>query len=361
MKPLGRRATALVAVAALVAGLAACAPAEPEAQPEPTVTPTPTPTSTGSALGTPTPRVPAGCGDLFDSAVLSGRVMSEAERASALTPFSGASVQAGVLGCEFEGEVAGAAATVYLSVTVDTPPDSIWWYAGWGFDEEDFFTAVAGEASHLGCQARPDGAVCQAELVSAGYGASLDIRFDEPDVDVTQAVIEYLNDLDAVFASLPEARPAWQPPAGVLTWSDDCEGVVREQQDVVRSAVPFPLGDAVSNLGPDGTWAYYEIFRVTRSTECGWTSNGSGIGGGVDLSIVPGGAWMHEAGVPLGGEPYSLPGARAAAVEIQDGQYQLSAYIDGSYVSVRVSAPFDSGIDLEPIARDIVAALVAAF
>jgi len=354
-----RRAVAVAASALLVAGLAACAPAEPEAQPEPTVTPSATPTPVG-----PTPpgsRVPTTCEEIFASAVFNGRAVSEAELAAARTPYSGLWVQAGNLDCQFEGEVGGEAARVTVTVEVGTPADSIWWYAGWGIDEEAFFPSIAGEASHLGCQAGAEGEWCKAELVAGGYGASLDFWFDEPDVDIAQDAIAYLNELEALLTSLPAAKPAWQPPPGVLTWSDDCEGIVRTQQDVVRDVVPFALSDAMSNLGPDGSWGYYEAYRVTRSTECGWFNVGEGLGGTVDIVILPGGAWMHDAGVPLGGEPYDLPGALAAAVEISDDQYALSAYIDGSYVSVRVTPPFESGIDPAPIARDIVLALVAQF
>jgi hypothetical protein len=97
---------------------------------------------------------------------------------------------------------------------------------------------------------------------------------------------------------------------------------------------------------------------ATGATACDWSDVN---GAGVTVEILPGGAWMHEAGIPLEGEPYSLVGALAAA---RDSDYMgdiVNAYIDGSLVTVGVRPPEGSGIDGYAVAEDVIAALVAAF
>lgn len=355
-----RRLAVFISAPVLVLSVAACAPeAEPEVQP--TLTSTPTPTPAVVALGIPVPSVPATCAELFTSSAFDGRVLDDAQLAADRTSTWANWRQAGFLECEFEGGLTGARARAYLTVTVDPPADSIWWYAGWGFEGDQFSRGVAGEASHAGCHpgwGADSGAYCRAELVTSRYGISLDVQFDASGVDAKPTVVAYLNELVERIASWPPPQPAWQVPVGVLAWSGDCEGEVRDRQHVVRDAVPFALDVVTSNLGPDATWGYYAAHEATGYTACGWFGN---VGGSVDVDILPGGAWMHEAGIRLRGEPFALEGALAASVDREYGKYQLAAYIDGSYVSVSVSPPFDSGLDPEPIAVAVIEALVEAF
>jgi len=343
MLPIRTRLLATVVAPLLVVGLAACAQVEPEALP----TPTPAPTETVAAPTLPTSRVPATCDELFTSDLVSG--------GSAVTEADPVSRQAGYLLCTYEGTIGAAAARLSIDIAVDPPSGALTGAIEVYEGLPGVTIGVAGEESYLSCF--DDYSYCAAEFVSGSYAAGLVVNQGAAGDEASLSIQSFLRELAARVASWPSPEPAWQAPVESLRWSGDCEGEVREAQDVVRSAVPFPLQNAESGLGPDATSAYYWSRDATGYTLCEWFGDLSTV----SVQILPGGAWMFEAGVPLAGEPYQLDGALAAAVDTQYGNYQLGAYIDGSFVVVTVSPPFESGIDPDPIAVAVIEALVAAF
>jgi len=125
----------------------------------------------------------------------------------------------------------------------------------------------------------------------------------------------------------------------------------------VRDAVPFALGDASL---PAFTHAEYQSLwpaAATGTSQCVWTD----VGADGPLEFVPGGAWMHEARIPLEGEPYTLDGALSTALDTNEQWRQVSAYIDGSREVVSVRPPPESGIEAELVAVNVIKALVGEF
>ena len=333
-----RRWAALVIAPLLVAGLAACAGVEPEAMPTLTPTPTPTPTETVAVPTSPTSRVPSTCEELFASPVVSGGVAS-----SYGTP---PMQQAGYLGCAYQGMFDGRSAALLIDVSVDPPIDELNRVLGWPDDAES-----------LTCD--DEGWGCYADFVSASYVVDISLEFSEISASngVVAPVFEaFAADVEQQVTSWPAPVTLWQPPADALRWAFDCATLI-PRQDAVRNAVPFPVGDA---LRPGSDVGYISLLAeaATDTTDCYFPGES---GASVAVQILPGGAWRHEAGILLQGEPYSLEGALAAVTVTGYGDSRVSAYIDGSLVSVGVSPPEGSGIDGYAVAEDVIAALVAAF
>lgn len=332
-----RRLAALVIAPLLVVGLVACAGVEPEATQSPTPTPTPTPTETVAAPTMPTSRVPVTCDELFASPLVSGSVASS---------YGSPSVkQAGYLGCVYQGMFDGRGAAILIDVSVDPPIDELNRVLGWPEDTES-----------VTCD--DEGWGCYADFVSASYVVDFSLEFSEISAsnrEVAPLFEAFAADLKQQVASWPAAAPLWQPPADAMRWAFDCPALI-PRQDVVHNAVPFPLGDAF-RPGSDTRYMSLLAQAATSMTSCVFWNDGAGV----TVELLPGGAWMHEAGIPLQGDPYSLEGALAAVSVTDYGDSRVSAYIDGSLVTVGVSPPEGSGIDGYAVAEDVIAALVIAF
>lgn len=333
-----RRSAAWVAALSLVLGLAACAQPEPTATPQPT--PTPSPVETVAEPAVPTTRVPATCDEIFTSAAVAG--------GTAVTGDWPIATQAGNLSCTYDGQLGGYGASLAVTVFVDPPIDVVNQALGW---------TPAPSTGETSARCGDDAfSPCATQFSSGAYVVSIDVWQSTADVEVlTPSFASYVAELEALAASWPAPPPAWQPPDDVVQWSWDC-GEVVERQNVVRDAVPFALGDArlaVIEQAASVIW----VTAATNTTQCIWVE-GSGT---LFVEIVPGGAWMHEAGIPLDGAPYSLDGALAAALDTDEFGVQLSAYIDGSRVIVSVGPPDGSGIDGAAVARDVLTAIVAEF
>ena len=328
-----RRLAALVIAPLLVVGLAACAGAEPEAMPTPSSTPTPTPTETIAAPTSPTSRVPATCDELFSSSLIAGGELNEYG--------SSAVAQAGYLGCFFEGSFGGALARLSVDVSVDPPVEEVQRLLG-----------RAGDPESPGCDAR----YCRILFFSGDYAVEILVSdYPAGAAPLTPLVEAFTAEIEQRVSSWPTPAPLWQPPGDALRWEFDCAELI-PRQDVVRDVVPFPVGDA-RRAGGDLHYMSFWALAATGTTQCVWDD----IGSGVSVEILPGGAWMHEAGIPLPGEPYSFAGALAAARDAENRPSTISAYIDGSLVSVGVSPPEGSGIDGAAVAEAVLAAIVAAF
>jgi hypothetical protein len=336
-----RRLAALVIAPLLVVGLAACAGVEPEAMPTPTPTPTPTPIETVAAPTMPTSRVPATCDELFASSLVSGGVASA---------YAGPSAQqAGYLGCMYEGKLGGTSATLLIDVSVDPPIDELNRVLGRSDVPGSFYCADDAGAG-----------ACDATFVSASYVVDLWVfDFTGSSGSLTPLFEEFMAEVEQRVASwpapAPAPAPAWQAPSDALRWAFDCAELL-PRQDVVRDVIPFAVGDAY-RAGGGLNYMYFWSMVETDMTQCVWDTTGAGV----TLEILPGGAWAYEAGIPLTGEPYVIPGALDAARYTQYGRSHVSAYIDGSLVTVTVFPPEGSGIDGYAVAEDVIAALVAAF
>ena len=327
-----RRLVAFVVAPLLVVGLAACAQVEPEALPMPT----PTPTETVAAPTLPTSRVPATCDELFTSNVVDGGTASPVAD-PVLT-------QAGYLGCIYDGMIGEKSASLFVVISVDPPADTV--------------QNVYGRTGDLSFSDCADGfSVCEALFFSGPYAVGVSVYDSVADrAEIAPSFESFVAEIAERVSSWPPPEPAWQPPVDALSWSFDCEGAVVAQQDVVRDVVPFPFGDAF-RAGSDAGYYNFWALDATGSTQCVWSDNGASM----SVEILPGGAWMYEAGIPLVGEPYPLDGALAAALETQNGSFQLEAYIDGSFVQVRIDPPADSGVDGAVVARAVVTAMVTEF
>lgn len=336
----------------LALALAACAP-------EPAVdTPTPTPAVSepaASPLPTkPGSRVPADCAALFASGAVSGGSATVLLRNDVF--FRGTVDQAGHLACDYEGAIGGLTASLTLLVAVDQPSTAL--------DEEvvsavsfGLPTALAGDVSWSTCVTDDEMPFCRSHMLVGAYSFELILVYgDAPPELYAVAVTPFLADLAERASGWPDAVAAWQPPADALTWSTDCEGAVREQQSVVRDAVPFGLGDAVTGGSGDGALSISRAQEATGLTYCSW----GGAEGSLDLRIVPGAAWMHDAGVVLPGASIELEGALAASLQSGNAKTALlTAFIDG--ILVQVDMFVDNGASPEQVARDVIAALVTAF
>ena len=342
----------LAVVPALVLALAACttesAPAE--------MSPTPVASET-VAVPEPTPlgsRVPADCATLFASGAVSGGTAAAVSRDDVF--FDATLQQAGYLACEYDGAIGSVDATLTLLIAVDQPPTAL--------DDEvasaaanDLPTGVAGAASWSNCGVDDGRPTCRTQLLVGAYAFELIVNYrDASAAALLPAVTSLLTDLAELASTWPNAVTAWQPEAGALTWAHDCEDEVRPQQDVVRIAAPFALDDVVTAGGGDGAWTVYRAQEVTTHTYCAW----HGTEGTIDLRILPGAAWLADTGVVMPGTPTELQGALAAGLATSNANVAtLTALIDGSLVEVSVTR--GSGPSAEQVARDVIAALVAAF
>ncbi|WP_439565161.1 hypothetical protein [Microcella sp.] len=349
-RPALRVALAFVPVLALA--LAACAP-------EPAVEATPPAPAVSEPAASPQPtepgsRVPADCAALFASDAVSGGTATVVTRDDVF--FRGTLDQAGSLACEYDGAVGGLGATLTVFVSVDQPATAL--------DEEvasaaafGLPTALAGEESWSTCVADDEMPFCRSRMLVGAYSFELIVVYGEASpAEYAVAVPSFLVDLAELASGWPDAVAAWQRPADALAWSDDCEGAVRAQQDVVRDAVPFDVGDAVTGGSGDGALSIYRAHDATELVYCSW----GGPQGSFDLRILPGAAWMHEAGVVLPGTPVALDGALAAGLQTATAKTAvLTAFIDGSLVQVDMFV--DSGASPEQVARDVIAALAVAF
>ena len=219
-------------------------------------------------------------------------------------------------------------------------------------DEVQRVLGLSGDPVSPGCDAQ----YCRILFFSGAYAVQILVSdYPAGAAPLTPLVEAFAAEIEQRVSSWPTPAPLWQPPADALRWAFDCAELI-PRQDVVRDAVPFSVGDAY-RAGGDLHYMSFWALAATGTTQCVWDD----IGAGVSVQILPGGAWMHEAGIPLPGEPYSFPGALAAARDPENRPSSISAYIDGSLVSVRVSPPEGSGIDGAAVAEAVLAAVVAAF
>lgn len=343
---------ALAFVPALALTIAACAP---QASPVVSVpAPTASASTTASEPTEPGSRVPSDCAELFASDAVSGGGATTVTRDDVF--FGGTLAQAGYLACEYEGAIGGIDATLTLLVAVGQPvtalDDEVAAAAANGLP-----TGIAGTASLSNCGLDDDRPTCRAQLLVGQFAFELIVNYREAEAAaLLPAVTPLLADLAERASGWPDAVAPWQPAPGALTWSNDCEGPVRAQQEVVRDVVPFALDDVVRADGGDGAWTIYRAQEATDLSYCAWW----GVDGAVDLRILPGAAWMHDAGVVLPGTPTELEGALAAGLATPNANVAtLTAFIDGSLVEVSVTRADGSAPD--QVARDIIAALVEAF
>ncbi|MFM2352847.1 MAG: hypothetical protein RLZZ608_253 [Actinomycetota bacterium] len=353
------RAAALALVPAFLLCLAACVP-EPApvgSTPEPSASETaaaPTSTAPGS-------RVPADCAAIFDTDAVSGGAASAITRESPF--FRGTFDQVGYLACQYNGVLGDLETELEVYVAVDVPPTVLDENVAAAADPiNGFATDIAGDVSFSTCGVaidyETDRPGCRAQMVVGTYALEVIVYHrDAAPSDLEVALQPLLDDLVSHARSWPTAVAAWERPADALAWSSDCAGEIPAQQDVVRGAVPFAVDDAkTEGSGDDGSWSSYLADEILDSTHCSW----SGPDGAFTLRILPGGAWMHEAGVTLPGAPIELDGALAAGLQWWNPESAvLTAYIDGSLVQVNMFV--DDGGSPELVARDVIAALVTAF
>ena len=239
----------------------------------------------------------------------------------------------------------GTSATLIVDVSVDPPIDELNRVLGRSDVPGSFYCADDAGAGD-----------CDATFVSASYVVDLSV-FDSSASSgaLTPLFEEFTAEVEQRVASWPTPAPAWQEPSDPLRWAFDCAELL-PRQDVVRDVIPFSVGDAYRAGGHLHFLSFWSMVE-TGVTQCVWDT----VGAGVSVEILPGGAWASEAGIPLTGEPYVIPGALAAARYTQYGRSHVSAYIDGSLVTITVLPPEGSGIDGYAVAEDVIAALVAAF
>lgn len=325
--------------------------------PEPSASETvaaPAPTAPGS-------RVPAECAAIFDTDAVSGGAASVITRESLF--FRGTFDQVGYLACEYDGMLGDLATELEVYVAVDVPPTVLDQNVASAADPiNGFSTGIAGDVSFSTCGVaidyETDRPGCRAQMVVGAYALEVLVYHrDAAPADLEVALQPLLDDLVSLARSWPPAVAAWERPADALAWSSDCAVEILERQDVVRNAVPFAVEDAkTEGSGDDGSWSSYLADEILDSTHCSWW----GPDGAFTLRILPGGAWMHEAGVILPGAPIALEGALAAGLQSPNPEsVVLTAYIDGSLVQVDMYV--GSGDSPEQVARDVIAALVTAF
>ena len=314
----------------------------------------PAPTAPGS-------RVPAECAAILDTDAVNGGVASVITRESLF--FRGTFDQVGYLACEYSGMLGDLATELEVYVAVDVPPTVLDDRVASAADPiNGYSTDIAGDVSFSTCGVAIDYETerpgCRAQMVVGTYALEVIVYHrDAAPADLEVALQPLLDDLVSLTRAWPPAVAAWERPADALAWSSDCAFEIREQQDVVRNAVPFAVDDSkTEGSGDDGTWSSYLADEILDSTHCSWW----GPDGGFDLRILPGGAWMHEAGVTLPGTPIALEGALAASIQSSSPEsVLLMAYIDGSLVQVDMYVA--DGASTEQVARDVIAALVTAF
>jgi len=364
MTPLGHRAAALVAVVALVAGLAACAPAEPEAQPQPTVTPTPTETVAG-----PTPpgsRVPATCEQLF--AGLAGFTGGPAENVEIEDLTTRASMdQSGFEYCKVAGSIGSTAVEIATVVGVEIDESVI--RRSLGFAEEyGWATGVGGELSYSECLPVQEYSYCLSEVFANGYLLQFSTS---PSGSVTDDFEQSFRALTADLADRALAWPApvaaWVAPDGSLAWATDCDSEVASTDAAIRAAMPFEVAPATFIGSGDGFFGFSEAARRQQVMACTWSMSEEPYGN-VTIQIAPGAAWLLVGGTPLPGTPIDYPGAAAASVvdwpsAAEPTQSWGWVVVDGSIVFVEVNfggRDFDRQASIDAALR-VVDAIVAEF
>ncbi|MGV3734104.1 MAG: hypothetical protein ACO1N6_11975 [Microcella sp.] len=359
-----RRAVALVAAAALVAGLAACAPAEPEAQPEPTVTPTPTETVAG-----PTPpgsRVPATCEQLF--AGLAGFTGGPAENVEVEDLATRASMdQSGFEYCKVAGSIGGTAVEIATVIGVEIDESVI--RQSLGFAEEyGWATGVGGELSYSQCLPVQAYSYCVSEVFANGYLLQFStMPSGSVAADFEQSFRALAADLADRALAWPAPVAAWVAPEGALAWATDCDTDVASTDAAIRAAMPFEVAPATFIGSGDGFFAFSEAARRQRVTACTWSTSEAPYGS-VTIQIAPGAAWLLDGGTPLPGTPIDYPGAAAASVvdwpsASEPTQSWLWVVVDGSIVFVEVNfggRDFDRQASIDASLR-VVDAIVATF
>lgn len=235
--------------AALVAGLAACAPAEPEAQPQPTATPSATPTPVS-----PTPpgsRVPLACDELV--AGLPGYTVSTAENVDlSYLPLTAAVEQSGFEYCEYTGTLGATPVTLLFMVGVEVDPAGVQRMIDF-YSPRGFPTDFAGDLSYTECRAADDPPYCLTEVLVGGWLAQWSTNADgavAADYDASlRAFAVALADRMAAWAPPP---PAWVQPEGALAWAYDCEAEVAQSDGPIRASFGFPGARAASVIdNPD--------------------------------------------------------------------------------------------------------------
>lgn len=353
-----RARTALAALALLpLLALAACAP-EPEPEPVVETVPTPTaePTVEPTALGS---RVPADCETLLSAGGFADVTVTPQE---SFGPYlGGAFGQSGFQLCRGAGALGSVSAELSLIVSPDDMSAylarSVEWARGAGYPAD-----FAGTASYSNCSDRSDLPYCVVSVATTTYSFDLVITPTEPvGAGFTDSVIGVGTAFVDASSAWPEPAAPWQRPADAMVIGNDCIDDVAPVDAPIRAAIPWEVGEPTMTGSGDGQNGYYWLFSAVDATDCMWF--GESAGGAVSVLLIPGAAWQHAAGVPLGGgAPIEIDGALAAVGPTSgSSEFSVHTYIDGSYLEVSVSAPLDSTVDSEQIARDVIAALVDAF
>ncbi|MGV3734105.1 MAG: hypothetical protein ACO1N6_11980 [Microcella sp.] len=360
MISLGRRAVAAAASVLLVAGLAACAPAEPEAQPQPTVTPSATPTPVG-----PTPpgsRVPVPCDEILQSTEAFAATSVNAEPFPDL-PLIAVLAQSGFDLCTAEGALGGTAVSVTFVAAVDVTDE---WTVSTAerLAENGYPSGFGGDASWSTCRASDAPSYCESEVLAGRYLAYYSVApAGEVAADFDESVVAFGADLADRMTQWPAPAAPWTRQDGALAWASDCEGEVAQTDAPVRAALGFESYGAKYSGGGDGAAILFLADTLQDRTLCEWSSQTGAGRASVDL--VPGAAWLLDDGAVLPGTPITYPGAVAATSFRYPGSSSIDVHliIDGSYLVVQYQNDglgVDDQADLEGALR-VADAIAATF
>lgn len=310
--PLGRSSLIAAALAVLLSGCAAPAPAAaPEA---PLSTPEPAPSETsGPEIESIAPGehvVPVRCDELIPDA--QSRLGLELQTSTLRSVGGVTGVTAGLLACHEAARTEPFTAMVYVMAV--PPPE-------WASGLRDLGGAeTKGVLVHRICA--DDATYCVAQLATDDYAAEVFLTDYAFTGTISNELDAIAQELGATLLSLPEPRERSTPADQPSPTTEGCAALDISGSPVAEQIAPILENREEYPGSGDGPPLYYAAEARIGALWCVWSAGYDGL----ELNVVPGGAWaIDDPAALLAGTPIEVDGADNA--RWADSPYQEDAVL----------------------------------